>query len=204
MCRPDEKAKIIGAVNTIDFRDDTGTNTDVDGLIGDLIAHNVILENETALVLGAGGAARAAVYGLGKAGANVIIVNRTLKHAQDLQMDIQALAGLENVSVMQLEEASDHPISLIVNCTPLGMHPNSDTSPWQDDLLFPKQCTVYDMVYRPRQTKLLQQAEAQGCRTINGLGMLARQGAVAFELWTGREAPIEVMLDTLEKALSVK
>jgi shikimate dehydrogenase len=88
---------------------------------------------------------------------------------------------------------------LIINCTPLGMTPNETTSPWPADLPFPAKATVYDLVYNPRQTQFMQQAEAAGCRAVNGLGMLVQQGAKAFALWTGVEPDTAVMAAAIEQ-----
>lgn len=199
--RPDDKARAIGAVNTIDFRDDRATNTDVDGFIGDLLAHDVAIKGEKVIVLGAGGASRAAVYGLWQQGAEVVVVNRTMQRAQDMLMQLTFSAGVQSIKAVTLDEAAEWGASLIINATSAGMYPNTDNSPWIEAVPFPKNATVYDMVYTPAQTKLMQQAVQAGGRAIGGLGMLARQGAVAFEIWTGVEPPIEVMIATLRQEL---
>lgn len=200
--RPDDKARAIGAVNTIDFRDDSATNTDVDGFIGDLEAHDVPIRGEKIIVLGAGGAARAAVYGLWQKGAEVVVVNRTMERAQQMLSQLTFSAGVTGIQAITLDEASERGASLIVNATSAGMYPKIDNSPWIEAVPFPKNTTVYDMVYTPAQTKLMTQAENAGGRAIGGLGMLARQGAVAFEIWTGVTPPIEIMLDTLRGELA--
>ncbi|MFQ5421113.1 MAG: shikimate dehydrogenase family protein, partial [Anaerolineae bacterium] len=82
---------------------------------------------------------------------------------------------------------------LVVNTTPIGMTPQVDTSPWPDNLHFPAGSFVYDLVYNPRQTSLIQQARAAGCQAENGLGMLVQQGAAAFQMWTGMMPDIAVM-----------
>ncbi len=202
--RPDERARAIGAVNTVDFRSNLGTNTDADGFINDLLANDVAIQGERVLVLGAGGAARAAVYGLARAGATVAIVNRTMKRARKLVQELGASAGIGSLSVMTLDEAADWGMSLIVNCTSVGLHPHIRQSPWIFGIPFPTGVTVYDMVYRPANTALMQQCVAHEGRAIGGLGMLARQGAIAFELWTGVEPPIEVMIQALRTALEDK
>ena len=199
--RPDEKALAIGAVNTVDFRSNIGTNTDADGFINDLRAHDVRLAGEPVLVLGAGGAARAAVYGLVRAGAEVAIVNRTKSRAEALVAHLRLAAGLAGPRVTTLEEASDWGMSLIVNCTSVGLHPQSDQSPWRQSLPFPAGVTVYDMVYRPANTVLMRQCVDNGGRAIGGLGMLARQGAIAFELWTSVAPPVDLMQRVLQAAL---
>ncbi len=199
--RPDEVARAIGAVNTIDFRSNVGTNTDAAGFINDLRAHDVPLEGERVLVLGAGGAGRAAVYGLVRACAEVAIVNRTRSRAQSLVEHLRIAAGINGVTVMTLDQAADWGMSLIVNCTSVGLHPRIYQSPWGQEVPFPEGVTVYDMVYRPAKTALMRQCVAQGGRAIGGLGMLTRQGAISFELWTGVAPPIDVMLRALTSAL---
>ena len=199
--RPDDKARAIGAVNTVDFRNNVGTNTDADGLIDDLRANDVAIAGERVLVLGAGGAARAAVYGLRRAGAQVAIVNRTKSRADKLVAQLGASAGIDAVDVMTLDEAADWGMSLIVNCTSVGLHPQINQSPWIHGVPFPDGVTVYDMVYRPANTALMQQCVAHGGRAIGGLGMLVRQGAIAFELWTDVKPPIDVMYSALQVAL---
>jgi shikimate dehydrogenase len=197
----DERARALAAANTIDFRDNTATNTDVEGLIDDLLAHNVALKGEQVMVLGAGGAARAAVYGLTHAGAEVIVVNRSPQKAQMMLADLTLAAGVTTAKVKSLEEAIHDDISLVINCTPVGMWPNETESPWPAAQPIPLGITVYDMIYRPPKTRLLAKAEERGGRAINGLGMLVRQGAAAFRIWTGMDAPLEVMISAVEQAL---
>ena len=202
--RPDETARAIGAVNTVDFRTGVGTNTDAAGLLDDLAANDVAVAGERVLVLGAGGAARAAVYGLTRAGATVAIVNRTMRRAHRLAKQLHDRAGIGGVQVMTLDEAASWGMSLIVNCTSVGLRPHITQSPWIFGVPFPTGVIVYDMVYRPANTALMQQCVAHGGRAIGGLGMLARQGAIAFALWTGLQPPIEVMMAALRSALEDK
>ena len=199
--RPDEKARAIGAVNTVDFRSNVGTNTDADGFIDDLRAHDVPISGQRVMVLGAGGAARAAVYGLALAGAEVTIVNRTKSRAEKLVDQLRASAGISGVNVTTLDEAALWGMSLIVNCTSVGLHPHINQTPWIHGVPFPDGVTVYDMVYRPANTALMQQCVAHDGRAIGGLGMLVRQGALAFELWTGVVPPIDLMHKVLQDAL---
>lgn len=199
--KPDDRARAVGAVNVIDFRSNIGTNTDVIGFIDDLKAHDVPLSGQHVIVLGAGGAARAAVYGLALEGAHIIVVNRTPEKAQVMLADLTMSAGIKGVDVKTIDEAAEMDVSLIVNCTSVGMWPKVDDSPWIAGVPFPKNVTVYDMVYRPAHTLLMQQAEAAGARVIGGLGMLVRQGAAAFKIWTGHDAPVDVMFAAAQKAL---
>lgn len=200
--KPDERARAVGAVNTIDFRDNTGTNTDVLGLLADLQANGINLLEKHVIVLGAGGAARAAVYTLAREGARVTVVNRTLEKAQVMLADLSVSANVWGVEARTLDEAvDDTDLSLIVNCTSVGMWPHMDESPWIDGVPFPRGLTVYDMVYRPAYTRLMRQAEEAGGQAVSGLGMLVRQGAASFEIWTGQPAPVEVMFDAAKTAL---
>jgi shikimate dehydrogenase len=202
--RPDDRARALGAANTIDFRNNTATNTDVAGLIGDLEAHRVPLKGENAIVLGAGGAARAAVYGLTLAGANVVVVNRTSQKANVMLADLALSANIHSANVLPLEEAAQRDVSLIVNCTPVGMWPHVDASPWPEDVPIPHGVTLYDTIYRPERTRLMEQVESAGGQAIGGLGMLVRQGALSFEIWTGVVPPFDVMLDAAQLALGAK
>ena len=199
--RPDEVALALGAANTIDFRDNSATNTDHTGLIDDLRAHQVELAGTRALVLGAGGSARAAVYGLKRAGADVIVVNRTEARARTMLQDLQRAAGIADVRLLTLKQAAGEQPELVLNCTSLGMWPRVDTCPWPQELPFPAGATAYDLVYRPRRTRFMELVEARGGRAIGGLGMLVRQGAVSFAIWTGLAANIDVMRAAAEAAL---
>jgi shikimate dehydrogenase len=201
---PDERARAIGAVNTIDFRTNVGTNTDAVGFIDDLRANGVEPSGAKVVVLGAGGAARAAVYGLASAGAQVTVVNRTMQKAQVMLADLEISSGIKNTDVKTLDEAAEMDVSLIVNCTSVGMWPKVDESPWIEAVPFPRGVTVYDMVYRPEFTVFMRQAEFNGGRAIGGLGMLVRQGAAAFTIWTGQPAPVEVMFTACREALQPK
>ncbi len=202
---PDELARAVGAVNTIDLRTMTGTNTDVYGLITDLRAHDVALEGRRVVVLGAGGAARAAVVGLTGAGALVVVVNRSMERARAMLANLSLLNPRLNAEVLTLDDAVEAgPIDLLVNATPVGMYPAVDESPWVQGVPFPRGVTVYDMIYRPAQTRLMQQAEQHGGRAIGGLGMLVHQGAAAFKLWTGVEPPVEVMFEAARRELAAQ
>lgn len=198
LTRPDELAKAVGAVNTIDFRARTGTNTDVAGFMSDLTAHDIPVNGQRVLLLGAGGAARAAAYGLARAGALLAIANRSPERAERMVADL----GIE-AALLTAGELADFAPSLIVNSTSAGMGAQSEQSPWPDGVPFPAGVTAYDMVYRPRRTRFLAQAEAAGGRAIGGLGMLVRQGAAAFRIWTGVEPPVDVMTRAAEDALGM-
>ena len=198
---PDETAAALGAVNTIDFQTKRGHNTDAGGLLADLAAHEVPLRGQRALVLGGGGAARAAVYALAEAGAQLAIHNRTTSRAERLIAEL----GVQAELLPPQELAAWRP-QLVVNSTSVGMERSGDEtatsqSPWPAQTPLPTAMTVYDMVYRPARTRLMEQVEAQGGRGISGLGMLVQQGALSFAIWTGRQAPVAVMRAAAEAAL---
>ncbi len=181
-----EAAKAIGAANTLTFAGDgtiAAENTDAPGLIA---AIGEPLTGKRALVLGAGGSARAAVWALREAGAaDVAIWNRTRERATALARELGARA------VGEPERAE-----LLVNCTAVGLAPAPGEELGQLGLtpaLIGEFETVVDLVYGEGATELLAAAQAQGSRTLDGLEILVAQGALSFELWTGREAPLQVM-----------
>ncbi len=194
-----EGAQAIGAVNTLVVRDGhlLGDNTDAAGFLVDLREAGFEPKGGRTLVLGAGGGARAAAYALATAGAEVVVLNRTPSRAEALVRDLAAwVAPVPLRSVPLSHEALSRlvpTVDLIVNATSVGMWPDVAASPWPDDVPIPANCTVYDLVYRPALTRLLRQAGAGGAKGIGGLGMLVNQGALAFRMWTGRDAPVEAM-----------
>lgn len=204
LVKPDEIAQAVGALNTIDFRTNTATNTDVQGFIDDLAAHGVDdLEDRKALIIGAGGAARAAVYGLAKAGARIVVINRDSEKASRMLSELGVMPAIapDWEYAAQWLFAMRGKTPLIVNCTPVGMYPKGGECPWPDEAWFPHDLIVYDMIYRPAKTRLIWKAENSYGKGYNGLGMLVRQGAAAFRLWTGVEPPIDVMMQAAQEAV---
>jgi shikimate dehydrogenase len=185
-------AQAIGAVNTLYWHEGQliGDNTDAEGFLRALQAVGW-QPGGHALVLGAGGSARAVLYALKQAGCCVAIANRTLTRAQPLQRAF----GADQVLPLQFEALRPlmPTVQLVVNCTSLGMEPDSEAMPPVPLDALPSEAWVCDLVYRPMQTRLLQAAHQRGLHTVDGLGMLVHQGALAFERWTGQPAPVEVM-----------
>jgi shikimate dehydrogenase len=199
-------AKTIGAVNTIFLRDGVliGDNTDAPGFWGDLNQRLEIKTHEhpNALVLGSGGGARAVVYALLTQDYQVTISARCEDQAQaeTLKNDLSLVSDQIEIICLETDYDSlttDH-FSLLVNCTPVGMYPNEDVSPWPTDFPFPKKAVVYDLVYNPRKTLLVEGAHAAGLEATTGLGMLVEQAALAFERWTGLAAPRDVMRESVD------
>lgn len=186
----DPVAAKIGAVNTI-----VNNHGDLKGYNTDWVGANRALEDETdlkgkdVLLLGAGGSARALGFGLNEAGARPILCSRSPDKGQ-------ALAAELGCSWKPLAEVGDIEADILINATSVGMSPASNASPVARYILG-KFSVVMDIVYSPLETRLLREAEEAGCRTINGLAMLLYQGIAQFEMWTGRQAPLEVMRDKL-------
>ncbi|GAC1366551.1 MAG: shikimate dehydrogenase [Ktedonobacteraceae bacterium] len=206
----DPLAARIGAVNTIVHHDDYlyGYNTDASGLLHALQEQGVgksgadgqiTLEGYTAILLGAGGAARAAAFALVNAGVErLIILNRHLERALLLATELQQFYDRPVFSLNDPDFLIPRASSIIINATSLGMH--GDVSPLPGEILarFDVETTfVYDMIYNPTQTYLLIQASMMGLRNANGLSMLLHQGAQAFTLWTKQPAPIAIMRESL-------
>jgi shikimate dehydrogenase len=183
-------AEAIGAVNTISLRENklVGENTDGRGFLSDL---NRWLTTETqrhgeacALVLGAGGSARAVIYALLNDGWDVTVASRRRQQAQEIA------GSFPNQQVQQTDFTFSNTdlsnISLVVNTTPVGMAPATDQSPWPSTVPLPKHAAIYDLIYNPIETKLVREAHEQGVRAITGLGMLVEQAALSFEIWTNQ------------------
>ncbi|MBN2809337.1 MAG: shikimate dehydrogenase [Deltaproteobacteria bacterium] len=191
----DASAQAIAAVNTVVNRQGQlcGYNTDATGALAALQA-KVTLAGRRVLVVGAGGAARALVYGLVKAGAQVAIVNRTPVRGL-------ALAEAFAVQYLNFSESKDFEAEILVNTTSLGMTPASDQLAVPEALLVSPR-VVMDIVYNPLHTRLLAAAQAKGAQIIDGLEMFIGQGALQFTLWTGQTAPLAVMRQAVLKQLS--
>ncbi len=209
----EEGALAIGAVNTITIEHQagggdqkwrlSGTNTDWTGFLADLADQVVPVQKRECLVLGAGGSARAIVYALLQAGANVFVLARRPLQAEELVHDFQQYGKVQAASITDLTHiVPDLNAPLIVNCTPLGMTPHVDKSVWPDGLPFPRGAFAYDLVYNPAQTLFMRQAAAGGCGCSNGLGMLVYQGAFSFETWTNKKPDLKVMRRALTQVLS--
>ena len=205
--RIEPAAQAMRAVNTVIVQPDgslAGDNTDAPGFVADLRAHGVEPAGRRVLVLGAGGSARAIVYGLAEAGAaQITVANRSAERAAALLADLRPFLGSTRLAVVALPDGVPGAVDadLIVNCTSLGMTPRADTTPWPAGLSFRPSQAVYDLVYNPVDTLLLRQARADGAHVIGGLGMLIWQGALAFRHWTGQMPPVDVMRAAAEAHL---
>ena len=219
----DERARLLGAVNTIVFETpgpkgdwvplgqaaggritgirSHGYNTDAAGLARSLKEdfHWPDLRGAIVLLLGAGGAARAAALQLAEEGVAILFLkNRTAAKAEHLALEVSA----HFPAVMIMLGWPHGPVDLVINATPLGLNPG-DPSPLdpvdEDWLKAQRPRRVYDMIYRPAETAFLRAAKSAGCQTANGAGMLLHQGAAALELWSGLPAPVDIMRAALLK-----
>jgi shikimate dehydrogenase len=201
-------ARAIGAVNVISLRDEklVGDNTDAQGFLTDLKKFLTTVPEQDdktqrhadlhALVLGAGGSARAVVYALLNDGWGVTIAARRMEQAQELARSFTnfELSITDNKpSTLQLSS-----FQLIVNTTPIGMTPHIDESPLPQNSSIPNGTMIYDLVYNPRETKLVKDARAQRLQATTGLGMLIEQAALGFQLWTGHKPPRDVLWNAVE------
>ena len=180
----DDKSKEIGAVNTILVEDGKwiGCNTDCDGAM-QALKEKTRLKGKKVALLGSGGSARAICYGLKENGADVVILNRTVKNAKLLaerfDCSYQNLYGLNKVKY-----------DILVNTTPIGMYPYIHSSPIKKDSIL-EGSVVFDIVFNPPKTRLLQDAEKRNCKIVHGIEMLIKGSALQFKLWTGKKAPLK-------------
>ncbi len=203
LTKVDRAVKGIGACNTVLFDGDDllGYNTDfkaamdsLEGHLGTVGSEPSPLAGKTALVLGAGGAARAIIYGLKRRGANFVVASRTLERSAQLAEQYEGRSVPWN-------QRHNITADLLINCTPIGMHPNVDETPFDKHRLRPSML-VFDTVYNPESTLLIKDARSQSCQTVTGVEMFVRQAALQFRLFTSQNAPADLMRDVLKRAIA--
>ena len=198
--RPSELAKEIGAVNTVDFKDGiVGYNTDGLGAKMALAGCGIEVKGKNILLLGAGGAARAIAFQLAKDGACVTIANRTVGRAEALARDVSNVGRAEACGLEALKYQLQG-CDILINSTSVGMSPKISETAVTSDMMH-SSLVVFDIVYNPVNTRLLQEAKRAGARTIDGGMMRVYQGAEAFRLWTGRSPPVDVMEKAVRERL---
>ena len=203
----DPLAEKIGAVNTIVNNDGVlrGYNTDASGLLQSMWTNGIEPRDKNIVIIGAGGASRAVTFILADKKARLVILNRiqeldwakelASRITQTFRQKIEALE-LNRENLAKVLTKAD----ILLNATNAGMSPNTEETPVDADLLRPE-LVVYDIVYNPSKTRLLREAEMINAKTIGGLDMLTWQGALAFQMWTGRKAPVELMKREAAKLL---
>ncbi len=191
----------IGAANTVIFdgKKRLGFNTDYRAAMDSLEAAGggeeveQRVKGKTALVLGAGGVGKAVVYGLVRRGANVVVADGVAR---------QALTLAQHLDCRSVEWSARHSVSadLLFTCTPVGMHPNVDETPFEKHHLRPSMI-VFDAVYNPENTLLVKEARSRNCTVITGVDMFVRQACLQFELFTGEKGPAELMRETIRRVI---
>lgn len=202
----DEVAALIGAVNTIDFKDMKGYNTDGIGAVK-AIEEVTSIKGKNVVVAGAGGASRAISFYIAKYGADTLtILNRNVEKADSLAGDVSASGLIGEVKLDSMSEIARYmaDADILIDTTPVGMHPNVDAKPivlaedMHEDLV------VFDAVYNPNETVLIKEAIKAGAKPVYGIKMLLYQGAESFKIWTAQEPPVDVMEDALRRTLNLE
>ena len=207
----DELAEKIGAVNTLVRCEDgyKGYNTDMSGLFRAMQTEDIHIKGENALLLGAGGAARAVAFLCTQCGAKQIyICNRTMEKAQEVAKEIRERAEFDRIEAVQYEDIANLPGDkfLAIQCTSVGLHPNVTDVVLADGPVYDRIHTGVDLIYRPYETQFMKLVKAHGGKTMNGLKMLLYQGIIAFELWTGcdvTEEQAEPILQKMKEELGI-
>ncbi|WP_108021560.1 shikimate dehydrogenase [Melghirimyces profundicolus] len=199
----EESARAIGAVNTVISEGGRliGTNTDGAGYLRSLVSETGMDPvGQRVVLLGAGGAARAVGYALARAGVErITVANRTESRAEALASHLGRWTKTSGIGLSRVEDAIRE-ASLLIQTTSVGMHPDSSACPVDPGCLH-GELLVSDLVYHPRETRLLKEAHRRGARVHGGMGMLVHQGALAFQRWTGQTPPVATMWDALEESL---
>jgi 3-dehydroquinate dehydratase/shikimate dehydrogenase len=192
----DPTAKKIGAVNTVVKEDNgwTGHNTDCTGAILALEAQ-VDLKDKNVLIIGAGGTAKAIGFGVVAKGASLTVTyNRNKERGEKLAKELDC-------QLASIHDIGDHDFDVLINCSPVGMSPNTDQTPFPSGNLKPGM-VVFDSVYNPPQTRLLKEATAAGCTVISGVELFINQAAGQFEMWTKQKAPVQAMREVLMEKIN--
>lgn len=200
----DELAQKIGAVNTLvsctgGFK---GYNTDMPGLMRAFDSDGIIVEGRAVVLLGAGGAARAAAYLCGEMKASTLyIVNRTLEKAEQLSLELMKEYPQMKVTALLLKDYDKIKENnlLAIQCTNIGLYPDMEKAVIEDEVFYQKVETAYDLIFNPSETKFMKLAKMQGATCYHGLKMLLYQGIIAFELWNQVSVPEKLAMKTYEK-----
>lgn len=200
----DELAQKIGAVNTLvsctgGFK---GYNTDMPGLMRAFDSDGIVVEGRAVVLLGAGGAARAAAYLCGEMKASTLyIVNRTLEKAEQLSQELMNEYPQMKVTALLLKDYDKIKENnlLAIQCTNIGLYPDMEKAVIEDEAFYQKVETAYDLIFNPSETKFMKLAKMQGATCYHGLKMLLYQGIIAFELWNQVSVPEKLAMKTYEK-----
>ena len=202
----DEVAGLIGAVNTIDFKNMKGYNTDGIGAVR-AIEEVISIKDKNVVIAGAGGASRAISFYLAKYGADSItILNRNVDRAISLAGDVLDSGLIADVQADSISEINNYlsDADILVDTTPMGMHPHVDDEPIARAEDMHEDLVVFDAVYNPNETVLIKEAIKAGAKPVYGIKMLLYQGAESFKIWTGVDAPVDEMEKALRQTLNLE
>ena len=202
----DEVARLIGAVNTIDFKNLKGYNTDGIGAVK-AIEEVTSIKNKNVVVAGAGGASRAISFYIAKYGAeSLTILNRNEVKAESLASDVSDSGLIGEVASDSINAIGNYMESadVLIDTTPLGMHPNINDEPIVKADMMDEDLVVFDAVYNPNETVLIKEAIKANAKPVYGIKMLLYQGAESFKMWTGKTAPVDVMEKALRNTLNLE
>ena len=202
----DEVAGLIGAVNTIDFKNMKGYNTDGIGAVR-AIEDVISIKDKNVVIAGAGGASRAISFYLAKYGADSItILNRNVDRAISLAGDVLDSGLIVDVQADSMSEINNYlsDADILVDTTPMGMHPHVDDEPIARAEDMHEDLVVFDAVYNPNETVLIKEAIKAGAKPVYGIKMLLYQGAESFKIWTGVDAPVDEMEKALRQTLNLE
>ena len=200
----DGVARLIGAVNTIDFKNMKGYNTDGIGAVR-AIEEVTSIKNKNVVIAGAGGASRAISFYIAKYGADSLtILNRNAEKAQKLAEDVSDSGLISDVDAASIMEIDNHVknADILIDTTPVGMDPHIDDEAIVKAENMHEDLVVFDAVYNPNETVLLKEAIKAGAKPVYGIKMLLYQGVESFEIWTGKKAPVDVMEKALKETLN--
>lgn len=202
----DEVARLISAVNTIDFKNLKGYNTDGIGAVK-AIEEVTSIKNKNVVVAGAGGASRAISFYIAKYGAeSLTILNRNEVKAESLASDVSDSGLIGEVASDSINAIGNYMESadVLIDTTPLGMHPNINDEPIVKADMMDEDLVVFDAVYNPNETVLIKEAIKANAKPVYGIKMLLYQGAESFKIWTGKTAPVDVMEKALRNTLNLE
>ena len=202
----EEVARLIGAVNTIDFKNLKGYNTDGIGAVK-AIEEVTSIKNKNVVVAGAGGASRAISFYIAKYGAeSLTILNRNEAKAESLASDVSDSGLIGEVAYDSINAIGNYMegADVLIDTTPLGMHPNISDEPIVKADMMDEDLVVFDAVYNPNETVLIKEAIKANAKPVYGIKMLLYQGAESFKIWTGKTAPVDVMEKALRNTLNLE
>ena len=202
----DEVARLIGAVNTIDFKNLKGYNTDGIGAVK-AIEEVTSIKNKNVVVAGAGGASRAISFYIAKYGAeSLTILNRNEAKAESLASDVSDSGLIGEVASDSINAIGNYMegADVLIDTTPLGMHPNISDEPIVKADMMDEDLVVFDAVYNPNETVLIKEAIKANAKPVYGIKMLLYQGAESFKIWTGKTSPVDVMEKALRNTLNLE